>query len=330
MLPEVVVVLVNWNSWRDTIKCLESLKGMGYPNYRTLIVDNHSVDESQEQLGVYLRDNQDGRGRIQILNNKENTGFGGGINAAVAHLFVRGPSAPRFVFLLNNDARVEPSTLTKCVEISLTQHAAVVGAVVRSEDGNKVLFAGGRLPRALFVNNKPLLMGDTGRRFWESDWVDGAAMLVRADIVEKRLCELGHFLDPDLFMYGEEIEFSWWARSHGYRLLMAGEAVVNHRAGGSGGLPLSLYYITRNRILLARRFLPWGLQVAFHCWYPLSRLFRTLQSCLEGRLPIAKVIFFGLLDGYRSVVGKWKLHPDEHLVRDKFPPVRSAVHRSIR
>jgi GT2 family glycosyltransferase len=315
MLPEVVVVLVNWNSWRDTIKCLESMKEMGYPNYRTLIVDNHSVDESWEQLGAYLRDNRDGQRGIQILHNPENAGYAGGINVAVEHLFVREPSAPRFVFLLNNDARVGHSTLSECVEISVTHDAALVGAVVRSEDGKNVLFAGGRFPRALFINNRPLLMGGLGRRCWPVDWVDGAAMLVRADVVESRLRELSHFLDPDLFMYGEEIELSWWARNHGYRLLMAGEAVVTHRAGGSGGLPLSLYYITRNRVLLARRLLPWGLQVAFHCWYPLSRVLRALQGCLEGKLPIARVILFGLLDGYRSVVGKWKLHPDEYLVR---------------
>lgn len=315
MLPEVVIILVNWNSWRDTIRCLESLKGMGYPNYRTIIVDNRSIDDSRERLGAYLRDDQEGRGRVQILNNRENTGLAGGINAAVAHLFARDTAAPRFIFLLNNDARVRHSTLTKCVEVSLAHDAAVVGAVVLSEDGMDVLFAGGRFPRALFINNKPLRMDGPGRRSWQVDWVDGAAMLVRADVVESRLSQLGHFLDPDLFMYGEEMEVSWWARRHGYRVLMAGEAVVYHRSGGSGGLPLSLYYITRNRILLARRLLPWGLQVAFHCWYPLSRLFRVLQGCLAGRRSIARVILFGLVDGYRSVVGKWRLHPDAHFVR---------------
>ncbi len=313
--PTVAVVLVNWNSWRDTVRCLESLKETEYPEYWVLVVDNHSVDESREKLEAYLRSNQNGSQRIQILHNSENTGYAGGINAAVSHAFACGASAPSFVFLLNNDARVESSTLARCVEISLAKDAAMVGAVVLSEGGEQVFFAGGRFPRALFINNKPLLMGYRRSRFWEADWVDGAAMLVRADVVERRLQALGHFLDPDLFMYGEEIELSWWARNHGYRVLMTGEAVVYHRGGGSGGLPLSLYYITRNRILLARRLLPWRLQVAFHCWYPLSRIFRALQSYIAGRDRIARIILFGLFDGYRSVVGRWKLHPEEHLVR---------------
>ena len=315
MFPEVAIIVVNWNSWRDTIKCFESLKSVRYPRYRVLVVDNHSVDESKEKIEAYVRGNENGSGRVRILNNDENTGWSGGVNSAVLHAFSDRRSAPKFIFLLNNDARVESATLARCVEISLTQDAAVVGASVLSEDGRQVLFAGGKFPRALFINNKPLVMGGRGAQFWESDWVDGAAMLVRADIVESRLRELGHFLDPDLFMYGEEIELSCWARSHGYRLLMAGEAVVYHRAGGSGGLPLSLYYITRNRVLLARRLLSWSLQVAFHCWYPLSRILRASQRCLEGELPIAKVILCGLFDGYRSVTGKWRLHPDERLVR---------------
>lgn len=311
---KVVVVLVNWNSWRDTIRCLDSLKETEYPEYRVLVVDNHSVDESREKLEEYARDNRNGSGRIQVLNTSENTGYAGGINAAVSHAFASRASAPDFVFLLNNDARVESATLARCVELALAKDAAMVGAVVLSEGGDQVFFAGGRFPRALFVNNKPLLMGYGGSRFWEADWVDGAAMLVRADVVERRLQELGHFLDPDLFMYGEEIELSWWARHHDCRVLMAGEAVVYHRSGGSGGLPLSLYYITRNRVLLARRLLPWGLQVAFHCWYPLSRICRALQNYLAGRSRIARVILFGLFDGYRSVVGRWKLHPEEHLI----------------
>ena len=313
--PEVVIVLVNWNSWPDTIRCLESLKAMRYSEYRVLVVDNHSMDESREKLGAYLRDNQNGSGRVRILNNTENTGYAGGINVAVSHAFACGSSAPSFVFLLNNDALVEGSALARCVEISVAQDAAIVGALVLSENGEQVLFAGGRFPRALFVNNKPLFTSNRGRRFWESDWIDGAAMLVRADVVRRRLREVGQLLDPDLFMYGEEIELCWWARTHGYRLLMAGEASIYHRVGGSGGLPLSLYYITRNRILLARRLLPWSLRVAFHCWYPLSRLLRVLQSSLEGRQRIARVILLGLLDGYRSVVGRWKLHPDGRLVK---------------
>lgn len=313
--PEVAVLLVNWNSWRDTITCLESLKGMRYPNYRVLVVDNHSVDESREKLEAYVRENESGWRRLQILHNDGNTGFAGGMSAAVSRVFSNGCAPPGFVFLLNNDARIERHALSRCVEVSLTQDAAVVGAVILTEDGTRVLFEGGKFPHALFINNKPQRMSGRGNRFWKADWVDGAAMLVRADAVQSRLRELGHFLNPDLFMYGEEIEFSCWARNHGYRVLMAGEAAVYHRVGGSGGLPLSLYYITRNRILLARRLLPWGLQIVFHCWYPMSRVLRALQWCLQGRLPMAKVALFGLWDGYRFVAGKWKLHPDKRAVR---------------
>lgn len=307
---EVAVAVINWNSWRDTIESLESLKRTGYPAYRAFVVDNHSVDDSWDRLAAYLRGNESAT-KYTLIRNDENAGFAGGVNAAVLHAFASASSSPHFIFLLNNDARLQPFALSKCVEASLAEDAGIVGAVVRSEDGGKVLFAGSRFPHALFISDR---LRPRAQRFWESYWVEASAVLVRADVVQRRLRTLGYFLDPDLFMYGEEIELCWWARNHGYRVLIAGEAIAYHRGGAAGGRLLSYYYTTRNRILLARRLLPWGWQVAFHCWYPLSRVLRAIQRCLGGRCGIAKAILFGLVDGYRSVGGKWRLHPDEHPV----------------
>ncbi len=61
MNPQVTVVLLNWNGWKDTIECLESLYQIDYPNYDIILVDNDSDDDSIErdqQLTVKPKSNQ--------------------------------------------------------------------------------------------------------------------------------------------------------------------------------------------------------------------------------------------------------------------------------
>lgn len=46
----VSIVVLNWNGWRDTIECLESLCRLDYPDYRIVVVDNGSTDGSVEHI----------------------------------------------------------------------------------------------------------------------------------------------------------------------------------------------------------------------------------------------------------------------------------------
>jgi len=43
---KVSIIILNWNGWKDTIECLESLYQITYPNYDAIVVDNGSADDS--------------------------------------------------------------------------------------------------------------------------------------------------------------------------------------------------------------------------------------------------------------------------------------------
>lgn len=51
--PEIYIILLNYNGWADTIECLESLLRIDYPNYRVVVVDNHSADGSMGYLQAW-------------------------------------------------------------------------------------------------------------------------------------------------------------------------------------------------------------------------------------------------------------------------------------
>ena len=51
--PRVAVIILNWNGWKDTIECLESIYNINYPNYDVILVDNASTDNSILKIKDY-------------------------------------------------------------------------------------------------------------------------------------------------------------------------------------------------------------------------------------------------------------------------------------
>lgn len=47
---KVSIIILNWNGWRDTIECLESIYQNTYANYEVIVVDNGSSDNSIEMI----------------------------------------------------------------------------------------------------------------------------------------------------------------------------------------------------------------------------------------------------------------------------------------
>lgn len=53
MISKVSIVILNWNNWKDTIECLESLYQINYSNYDVTVIDNSSDDDSIEKIKEY-------------------------------------------------------------------------------------------------------------------------------------------------------------------------------------------------------------------------------------------------------------------------------------
>ena len=53
MNPRISIIILNWNGWRDTVECLESLYQISYSSYDVIVLDNGSGDNSLESLKRY-------------------------------------------------------------------------------------------------------------------------------------------------------------------------------------------------------------------------------------------------------------------------------------
>lgn len=216
--PPVVTVVVNWNGWRHTVSCLESLVKQDYPAQQVVVVDNASSDDSVERIcGAFPA--------IPVVIAERNRGFAAGSNLGIRYALERGAE---FVWLLNNDTVCPPDTVRKLVKAAADPQVGVVGTVLRyfGEPARIQAWGGGSATRSMgFVRHfeSPAELG-------ESSFVTFASVLLRGEMLRS----IG-LLDEGYFMYFEDSDLCFRARAAGWRLAIAPETAVLHKEGASSG-----------------------------------------------------------------------------------------------
>jgi GT2 family glycosyltransferase len=327
--PKVAIIVLNWNGWRDTIKCLESLCKQNYNSFEIFVLDNGSTDDSGTEIKNWLEKNigpsiglatvLNVRGYaicreytskiITLLKSTVNSGFAEGVNIVIAYLLTQ-HERPSYIFLVNNDAQVEVDCLKKCVLTAQLSKASIVSPLIIDEKG-KVLFNGGSAYWELFFKYTKKRC-PSNATYWASDRAHGCAMLIDFELVERRFEEEGYLFVPQLFMYCEEIDLAFLGKRWHYKTVVTSATVVHHKAFGSSlsRCPtLPHYYWTRNRIFLARMYLPWYLRLVFYNVYGTLRILRIITRVFARRKGQAMAIWEGLVDGYKGVTGQWRKHP---------------------
>jgi GT2 family glycosyltransferase len=227
-LPDVSVIIVNYNGLRFLPECLDSLAN-AFQAYRheVVVIDNASVDGSQ----AYLRKRTD----IHYIESDQNLGFTGGNNRACEQ--ARG----RVFILLNNDTRVEEK-LDPLVTQALLPEVGVVGSRLAYGDG-RLQFSVGfhHTPLRIFLSwlglerrhQLPTVFRrmQTDPAFYDAshaqvDWVSGAVLATRADVWQKL-----KGLDDNFFMYCEDVDYCLRARNEGLNVRYAADVRVTHYEG---------------------------------------------------------------------------------------------------
>lgn len=149
-VPRVHIVILNWNGWRDTIECLESVFRLDYPNFQVVLCDNDSQDGSVEKILAWSRgDNpavaadanmasfsepaipkpintsyfaaapdasvaHTSDANLVLISTGGNLGFAGGNNVGLRYALAQRDRA--YVWLLNNDTVVAPETLSHMIK----------------------------------------------------------------------------------------------------------------------------------------------------------------------------------------------------------------------
>jgi GT2 family glycosyltransferase len=324
----VYVIILNWNGWRDTLSCLESVLRSDYENLCVIVCDNGSTDGSVTHILNWAKTELPSRmetrplmssmvmvdaatarigplpdGNLILLRNPENLGFAGGNNAGLRFALARGDFD--YAWLLNNDTVVDPSSLTYLVEkMQSSRSAGICGStLLYDHDPERRVrgaiyskwFARTKLYGALAGAHARIDEDDFARKV---DYVVGASMLVRRRFLE----EIG-LMSEEYFLYFEELDWLLRARPN-YGFAQASGSIVHHKGGAATGATrvtksvTGEYYGTRSRILFTRKFYPYALPTVI-----LAILVGAFSQALRGRFKIAITIIIGGRDGLRGRTG---------------------------
>ncbi len=245
MQKRVYIIVLNWNGRDDTLSCLKSLQSTNYDNYKIVVADNGSEDDSVKAVRENFPD-------VDIIEIGKNLGFAGGNNIGIKYAMEKGAD---YVFLINNDTTVDPDCLKELVEAAETDEkiGSVGSKIYYYSEPERIWFAGGKIN---WLKNKGEHIGldevDKGQydEIKEVGYLTGCALLIKREVIEK----IG-VLSEDYFLYYEDADYSLRVKNAGYKNVYVPKSKIYHKVSRSTkpGSPSYIYYHVRNGLVNARR-----------------------------------------------------------------------------
>jgi GT2 family glycosyltransferase len=262
------VIILNWNGWKDTIECLESIFRLSSENVGIVVCDNGSSDGSLENIKAWAdgelqapsgnpqlsrltrpaapkpiryveltreqAESEPSREHepLTLIQNGSNLGFAAGNNVGLRYAL--GIPDCLYFWLLNNDTVVEPNALDALLrEMHEHPRIGICGSLnVSYQDPEDVQALGGKTynPWTSRVDKLPkLTRAELGSSAPAMDFVNGAATMVSRTFLE----DVG-VMEESYFLYFEELDWAMRARGK-YSLGYACESVIYHKEGASIG-----------------------------------------------------------------------------------------------
>ena len=295
MKARISIISVNYNGLALTAAMIDSLRRHVTTPLEIVVVDNGSARDEAALLRERYPD-------IVVLRSDENLGFAGGNNLGIR------AATGDCLLLLNNDTEVTDDTLHHLAETLDADPS--IGAVCPKirfwAPPQAIQFAGYTPLTRITLRNGLIGFGQPDDGSYDSPhetpYAHGAAMMVRREAVGK-----AGQMPEEYFLYYEELDWSERLREAGYRIVYDPRATVFHKESATTGQqsPLRSYYLTRNRLLFARRNRRGAarrLSIIYQLGVALPK--SVAAALLHGRRDLAAAALRGCRDFLRHKTGK--------------------------
>ena len=243
MEPLICIILINYNSYDDTVECVRSLINQEYVNYKVIVVDNYSEDHNKLKSDSFLNKHCD------VILSNSNDGFAAGNNIGIR--FAKEKYNPDYYWVLNNDTVVKPDCLKKLVEKSLKSKKKVgliTGRIMHYYDHDKIDYRGG------FFDKKTGMAG-----YYNVDSIHGEEVSFATGcfwLLPRNTINTVGLLSEEYFMYAEDTDYCCRIVQTGYVMLYCDDSIIYHKISASNGVnsPFNQYYMTRNSLYIIQKY----------------------------------------------------------------------------
>jgi len=279
---------------------MKSVLETDYPDFEVLLIDNGSRDGSLE----LVMDLYSSHPKVKIVPLPRNLGFSEGNN--IGFRIARG----RYVALLNNDTKVDPSWLRELVQVMGADSRVGVAQskLIFMHDPRIIEGAGAFVDRCGYGFERSL-EEDVGQynQVEETFYANGAAMMVRRSAVED-IDRNRELFDEAYFIYYEDVDLCWRMKLRGYKTVFVPKSVVFHlRASSSSRIPeASIYHHCKNRIMsLIKNYDLQNLVIYISTLLVLESI-RAFLHLVKGHLRYAIPIFRAMVYNLKNLKTTWR------------------------
>ena len=230
---DLSIIIVNWNSARFSIACIESIRSStGGPGVEIIVVDNASTDGSCRALREHFPD-------LKLISSPENLGF-----ARANNLGFEACSGRNVLFLNPDTEIVGPAVNLMIACLDSCPDIGAVGCKLLNTDLTvqtsciqpyptilNQLFDVERLrqlfPKVQLWGIRPLFEESSPYPV-DVDMVSGAGLMAK----RKALEQVGLF-NTDYFMYAEDLDLCYRMKRSGWKVCYLGKATIVHHGGQS-------------------------------------------------------------------------------------------------
>ena len=253
-MPKISIIVLQYNKSEYTLRCLESVAKLNYPNYEVIVVDNASETKHLKNVEYWIDLNQ--AKSYKLIDNSSNLGYGAGNNVSIKHALKNGAD---YVLILNNDTVIAPDFLDNIPD------ADISGPTIHKI---KWLYPQG------FPN------GDISDK---NSYISGSAILVKKEVFEK----IG-LIDESYFLYFEDADFCFRARRAGFLLSGSTTKLIHNESATvrEMGLEKKLLLNARNARKFFSRFAPWYIRLLLPFWFPVAILYIRIYANYRRRVRI--------------------------------------------
>ena len=243
--------IVTYQSLAEIGEALASLGKQTFEDFRVVVVDNASSDETVEFI------TREYGNRIALLRNYQNLGFAVGHNQAIQFAL---RTRPEFMLLMNPDVVLEYTTLAELVA-AMERHprAGVIGGRLLRPDRSTIDSTGIRARRSFWCFERGSGKPESGNYLREEEvfGISGALALYRTDALED-IASAHEYFDSAFFAYKEDVDVSWRLRLRGWEAWYTHRAIATHRRAARGNEQQSVRAVLAFRKLRSRAISKWS------------------------------------------------------------------------